>query len=422
MLIANAIRSIPGAKDIFGPGDIPVGADVNANRYLALPRERDATAVVGDGYGTSIVSLVINWYFNAFPEAQLQVTEIDARSGLAVEVAPHDLTDLLEKPNPFYGGDELMAGCIVSDIVDGNAYILKLRNNATRIAELWWLPHTLVEPIGSRDPFGPFIEWYEYRVQGKRILIPPSEIVHIRHGLDPFNPRKGISRLKGQLREIMTDEEGARFTSALVQNMGVPGLIVSPKGEEKTIGEDDANIIKIKLDQNIGASNRGRTVVMSGATDLNQFGFSPQEMNLASVRGVPEERLSAALGVPAAVVGLGTGLAQTKVGATMHELREMAAEQGLVPLWRRFAKGLNRQLTPEYQRPSRVYTLHYDTSDVRVLQEDKQKKHERTRLDVAAGILDVATGQAELGYPVDETQRIYLRGSMVVETPSGVTP
>lgn len=417
-LFRDALRALPGGEKAFGPGEIPVGTGSQVNSYLALPREKDVRAVVGDGLGTSIVQAIINWYLTTFPEAILEVQVPDPDSQVHVAVGQHDLTDLLENPNPFYGGDVLMAGAIISDIADGNAYILKLRNASGRVAELWWLPHTLVIPKGSKDPLGPFIEYYQYVVAGRRYEIPITEMIHLRHGMDPDDPRKGMSRLRGQLREVMTDEEAARFTAAIVANMGVPGLVVSPKGENQTVSEPDARNLEAKLDQSFGASNRGRPIVMSGATDLHQFGFSPQAMDLAGIRGVPEERLSAALGVPAAVVGFGTGLSQTKVGATMHELREMAAEQALVPLWRRFAKGLNRGLTSEFQTGGPTIRLAYNLSEVRALQEDKQKLHTRTLADVAGGVLAVDTAQGLLGYPVDDDQHFYLRPPLLTEVPA----
>ncbi len=422
-MLSEALRDIPVIGNAFPEakfqvGEVPTGGGEIVINLAGLPRETDPATRIGDGSGTSIVQLVLNWYINSFPEAVLQVTIPDKDGGARVPVEEHELVELLETPNDYYGGDELLAGMIVSDITDGNSYLLKLRNASGRLAELWWIPHTLIEPKGSKQPLGPFIEYYEYVVGGRRYEIPPSEIVHIRHGLDPLNPRKGMSRLKGQLREIMTDEEAGRFTAALVQNMGVPGLVVSPKPGETDIDEPGAQMIKAKLDQGVGGSNRGRTVVLTTATELHTFGFSPKEMDLASVRGVPEERISAALGVPAAVVGLGTGLSQTKVGATMKELREMATEQGLVPMWRRFSKGLDRQLMYEYITSStRQAKLAFDTSGVRVLQEDLDKLHARTVADVAGSILDVASAQARLGYVVDESQRVYLRSGLLIETP-----
>jgi hypothetical protein len=64
---------------------------------------------------------------------------------------------------------------------------------------------------------------------------------------------------------------------------------------------------------------------LTGGTTAMQLGFAPRDLDLSALRNVAEERVCAALGVPAAVVGFGTGLEQTKLGATMRELRQLEA-------------------------------------------------------------------------------------------------
>lgn len=414
MIIADTLRSISKA---FAPDDVP--QQPASNVTWLLPQERDPARKIGDGGAASITGAVLNWYFRNFPEAELRVSRED-KQGQRTPVVPHPLSDLIDTPNDYYDGDALWMGMIFSYILDGNGYWLAARNpGAKRIVELWWVPHTLIEPKGSDDAF---IDHYLYRVAGKEWKIEPSEIAHVRFGVDPKNPRKGVSPLKQQLRELLTDEEAARFSAAMVQNVGVPGLVVSPVSETAEISEPDALKTKAKFEQEFGGDNRGRTIVQSGATRVEQLGFSPEQLTLRDLRAIPEERVSAALGVPAAVVGLGTGLAQTKVGATMHELREMATEQALVPMWRTFARQVERALLHEFSGGDKTLKLSFDTSEVRVLQEDRQRLHERTRDDVQAGLVDVATAQGRLGYPVDERQRVYLRPVMIQEVPAAPPP
>ena len=416
MLIAETLSAL-GLK-AFSP--VPHQTTGGSVMSWLLPGERSPAKKIGDGGNTSIVGAVLNWYYRNFPEAEFRVTNEDAQ-GLRTPVIPHELTDLIDTPNLYYDGDALWAGLLYSFILDGNGYWLKARNDSTRVIELWWAPHTLVEPKGD-DRGEVFITHYEYRVAGKVFKIDPRDIVHVRFGIDPLNPRKGISQLKQQLRELLTDEEAARFSAALVQNVGIPGVIVSPSDPAAEISVESAVAAKAKYEQDFGLDNRGRAMFMTGASKVERLGFSPQELTLDLLRRVPEERVSAALGVPAAVVGLGTGLAQTKVGATMHELREMAVESALVPIWRTFARQTERSLLPEFNAGDRTQKMEFDTSNVRVLQEDRQRLHERTRADVDASIVDVATAQARLGYPVDDTQRVYLRSPLMVEIPAAEPP
>ncbi|MFK4985474.1 phage portal protein, partial [Klebsiella pneumoniae] len=81
--------------------------------------------------------------------------------------------------------------------------------------------------------------------------------------------------------------------------------------------------------QAFGGDNRGGPLVMGAPTDVTPYGFNPQQMNMSEGRDVAEERVCACLGIPAAIVGFGAGLQQTKVGATMEELRKLAWNNGV---------------------------------------------------------------------------------------------
>jgi hypothetical protein len=59
--------------------------------------------------------------------------------------------------------------------------------------------------------------------------------------------------------------------------------------------------------------------------------------------------VSAALAIPAAVIGFGTGLQQTKVGATMREMVKLAWQGGIEPNQAIMADELDRSLLPEFQ-------------------------------------------------------------------------
>jgi hypothetical protein len=159
-------------------------------------------------------------------------------------------------------------------------------------------------------------------------------------------------------------------------------------------------------------------LVLGGAAKVTQFGFSPEQLTLRALRGVPEERIAANLGVSAAVVGLGTGLAQTKVGVTLREYREHDVETTIVPLWRDIASELTYQLLPEFLDPKR-WRLVFDVSKVRVLQEDELKRSERVGRLVTDGIIRVSEARRVLGFPVLPEHEIYLRPGTHVQIPAG---
>ncbi len=123
-------------------------------------------------------------------------------------------------------------------------------------------------------------------------------------------------------------------------------------------------------------------------------------MNTRGLRQIPEERVTAVLGLPAAVVGLGTGLEQTKVGATMRELRELAYENNIGPTQRLFAEEITTQLLPDFVSNVQRWQFGVDLTDVRVLQDDENERAERWVKLVQGGIATRAEGREAEGLPV----------------------
>ncbi len=247
--------------------------------------------------------------------------------------------------------------------------------------------------------------------------IPIEDIVHFRYGLDPNNIRKGLSPLKSLFREIFTDDEAANMTAALLKNLGVPGVVISPK-EGTGMGTETSKDIKDWFKEMFTGDRRGEPLVMSSSTEVGQFGFSPQQMDMAALRKIPEERISGVLGVPAIVAGLGAGLARSTF-ANFAEAREMAYESNIIPSQRIIGSVIKRQLLTEFEDDTSGWQVAYDLSEVRVLQEDENKKAERVGKMVLGGFVTVADAQRETGMPVDETQNIYLRPLQMIEVPAG---
>jgi hypothetical protein len=91
---------------------------------------------------------------------------------------------------------------------------------------------------------------------------------------------------------------------------------------------------------------------MTGATKVQEFGFSPEQLTLKDLRRIPEERVTAVLGTPAVVVGLGAGLDRSTF-TNYTEAREAAYEQAIIPPQALLAEEIWFQLLPDFEPPSR---------------------------------------------------------------------
>jgi HK97 family phage portal protein len=355
-----------------------------------------------DTRASSAVAACVNWFCRTFPEAPLQVVQTN-RDGEREVVTAHPLPALLEMPNPFYSGVLLWDATLSDWMIDGNAYWVKVRNGQGAVLQLWWTPSSLIEPRWSRDNAAEFIGWYDYQPdpsRDRKIKLDPSDVVHFRYGIDPDNMRKGRSPLASVMREIFTDEEAARYSAALLKNMGVPGIIVSPESDGLTGGmlPGDAKQITEQLMRKTTGDQRGQPLFISAGIKVHTLSFNPQQMNLKDLRRIPEERVTAALGIPAIVAGLGAGLDRSTY-SNMAEAREAAYESFIIPNQRRFGSDIRTQLLPDFG--SEGQRIEWDTSNVRVLQEDENKKALRWSQLAKDGVVTRDEARTALGLPIE---------------------
>jgi HK97 family phage portal protein len=373
----------------------------NQNGYVRL-----YTKSPDDALDANVVMSPVNWILRNFTEAEAIVQR--RRGDVWEEDEENALTATLMRPNPYYGDSLLWKASVLSFCFDGNAYWQKVRNSFGKVLGYWYLPHFLVDPKWPDDGSA-FISHYEYRPENGKppVNLKVENVVHFRAGLDPCNPRKGMSALKPLLREVFTDEEASSFSAAILGNMGVPGGIVSPKSADSRMNKQEVDRVKEHMKSFTG-SRRGEWLAFGVPTDVQQFGYDPNNLMLGNLRDIAEERVCAALGVPAAVVGFGSGLQQTKVGATMRELRKEAWNSCIRPMQSDMAKQLGMQLLPDFVTQLKRYRVRFDTSDFSASQEEEKEKAERIALLVKEGVLRVDRAQAMLGLEVDPSRQVYL--------------
>jgi HK97 family phage portal protein len=376
---------------------------------------------VGDGTGNSIVVASLGWIARNFPEAVLRVREKDDSGEWSStdDLGANRMIELVRQPNAFYSGILQWMATIVDFWANGNAVWLKVRNGVGgAVTELWWVPWGMIEPKWPKDG-SEYISHYEYQPErgGAKYRIEVADVVHFRYGMDPANIRVGLSPLASILREVFTDDEAANFSASLLRNLGVPGVVISPDASDAVIDVDAAESIKTNFRDRFGGDNRGDPLVISGKVNVSVLSFSPQQMDLRSLRRLPEERVSAVLGVPAIVAGLGAGLDRSTF-ANFGEAREAAWEENIVPTGRLLSSQLQIQLLPDFVGDPSAFLVDFDISEVRVLQEDQNAIWLRAGDAASKGLITLATYKQQIGLPVDEkVDRVYLRAFNVVVVP-----
>ena len=379
---------------------------------------------LGDGLGNSAVVACLNVLATSFAEPMLKVYK-KTDQGKA-EVVNHPLEVLMQRPNEFISGNILSHYIVTSLSAHGDAFLLKVKDGQGNVVQLVPLMPSYVKVRGNEREL---ITHYEYHAVQKSnqlnadyIEIPRENMVHVRQGMDPDDHRRGFAPLRSVMRELAGDEAAGQFSVALLHNMAVPGVILSPKDD--TMGgpsREEAEAIAQSFKSKFAGANRGAPMIMTGSMDVDVVSFTPEQMNLKQLRRLPEERVSSVLGVPAILAGLGAGLDAATYNNT-KELREFFTEQKMIPMWSAVAQEISHQLLHDnFEKENYEYFCAYDLDQVRALASDKKDQVLTMNSGVQGGFVTVGEARRALGLDTDNSHDVYLRPLNMIAVAEGDT-
>ena len=361
--------------------------------------------------GNSAALACLNVLGTAFSEPPLKVY-LKTQEGEEY-VENHPAAMLLENPNPNMTANLMNNYIVTSVAVYGDAFILKLRNDAGAVVQLIPLLPEMVEVKGNDEKL---ITKYQYKQKGNTLDIMPEDMIHLRERIDPRNHRRGLAPLRSVMVEILGDAAASQMGAALVKNTGVPSVVISPKNDLSMTSDEAENIAEV-FGRRFGGENRGRPLVISGGeVDIQTLSFSPKDLEIGKLRYINEERISAVLGVPAILAGLGAGLERATY-SNVKELREFFTEQKLIPMWNHFANEFTKQLLLEDFESNPAYCFKYDLSNVRALSQDEDATMARIVQGYNAGFITVNEARQANQLPALDNGDYFVRNMTVAEVP-----
>ena len=361
--------------------------------------------------GNSAALACLNVLGTAFSEPPLKVY-LKTQEGDEY-IDKHPAAILLENPNPNMTASLMNNYIVTSVAVSGDAFLLKLRNESGAVIQLIPLLPEMIEVKGNTEQL---ITKYEYKQKGNTMTILPEDMIHLRERIDPRNHRRGLSPLRSVMVEVLGDAAASQMGAALVKNTGVPSVVISPKNDLSMTSDEAENIAEV-FGRRFGGENRGRPLVISGGeVDIKTLSFSPKDLEIGKLRYINEERISAVLGVPAILAGLGAGLERATY-SNAKELREFFTEQKLIPMWNHFANEFTKQLLLQDFEDNSDYCFKYDLSDVRALSQDEDATMQRVVTGFNAGFVTVNEARQANQLPALDNGDYFVRNMTIAEVP-----
>lgn len=374
----------------------------------------DYKAELGDLDGHSLVMAVVNYTGTRLPEAKPVVNKQDADGDTTPDFF-HSLCKLIRRPNPHYIWANYTQAASVDWWITGNVYLLKVRNGLTKlVSELWHIPSFLITPRWYGDGRAPevpettadgkqssmYLSHYEYRIPGRNaVLYEASEIVHIKRGADTLR-RGGVSAFEPLVAELYGDNKMAAFTATIMRNMGIQVPVFSPKDQSVNLTPEAAAHMKEAWIAKTTGDAIGEPVIQTIPIEMEKFGFSPKELDLSELRLIPESRVAAVCQIPATTLGLLVGLQNGTSYASSAQARQQGYEEVIIPIQQAWAEEINWQLLPEFESGNAEFA--FDTTKVRVLQEDQDTLYKRATDTFKTGAISVEQYLTMIGEEPDD--------------------
>ena len=355
---------------------------------------------VGIPWENSTVMACIQAATRTFSDAQLVLLKGTE------QIKDHPALSLIKKPNPHYGSKFLWDGLLTSWMVDGNGYWFMERDGLSIPTELFYMPHFLISPRWPENG-KIFIKDYAYRVNGKIEILDPKNVVHFMNGVNLQNTRSGQSPLISVLREICTENECATAAAAIMRNLGIPGLsfIPDPVGAAD-LTLDQKHQLRLMASEKMAGDRRGEMMIMPIPGKLEAFGFTPEQLAFDKIRRIPQTAITAAFGIPAMFLGLAAGL-DASTYANYQEAREAFYESFLLPTYKAIADQLTTNILPAFGEDPDEMQFHFDTSNIKALNEPEDQKATRIREDWDSGIITLREAKMAKGFDYKENPETY---------------
>jgi phage portal protein BeeE len=307
------------------------------------------------------------------------------------EVTHHPLLDLLKRPNP--DGDQ--AGLCGYDLrwmtqlyleSVGRAYWLIERDGLGVPVQIWLLRPHMIREVG--DPTGQrLVDYYEYGGGGRRYQ--PADIVKF-HFPDPDHPYYGgYSPLMAAIEKIRIARKEDAHINAMLENMGRPDAVWSPKGDSEGggIGAAEAQRVRSAFRAAFAQAGRGGLLISEFPGALQPLQWAPQDIveierasaiktDICNVFGVPDAKLERNA----------ANLAAARTADYAH------TKDAGVPRCLRSEETLNAKFIPMFDPSGRLFVA-YDSP----VREDEVFLFEQTRAAATVGALTRNEVRASIG-------------------------
>lgn len=235
--------------------------------------------------------------------AKLRVKLVQLQNGVWIETTNPAYSPVLRKPNHFQNHIQFWENWILSKLINGNTYVLKMRDARNVVIALYILDPNRVQPRVSDDG-SIFYEIAADNISGITgpMLVPAREIIHDRGPPIHGHPLCGVSPI---FANALAATQGMRIQNNSVRffgNNAQPSGILTAPGN---IPQETADRLKKAWEDNFSGQNYGRVAVLGSGLTFEKLAMTAVEGQLIEQLKWTAEVVCSTLHVPPWKIGIG---------------------------------------------------------------------------------------------------------------------
>lgn len=230
------------------------------------------------------------------------------RNGVWMEVDNPAYSPVLRKPNAFQTAAQFREHWAITKLTQGNAYVLKRRDDRGVVTALYVLDPTRVLPMVSdagnvfyqlqTDSLNTLPEGYP----ADQLIVPASEIIHDRC-MTVHHPLIGVPPLAAAHWPALKNMKIMRSATEFFANNAQPGgLLTAPAG----MTEHDAKAVQDYWNNEFTAGKSGKVAIIGADMKFTPFAMKSIDAQMVEQMRYSDEQICQPFGIPPFKVGIGT--------------------------------------------------------------------------------------------------------------------
>ncbi|MCW5758907.1 MAG: phage portal protein [Phenylobacterium sp.] len=310
------------------------------------------------------------------------------------EVESPAFSPVLRKPNGYQTRVQFFASWVISKLTQGNALILKQRDDRGVVVRLHVLDWNRVTPLVAPDG-SVYYACKRDDLAGLGLdypAIPASEVIHDRWNT-LFHPLVGLSPVYACGLAALQAQEIQQTSTKFFRNGSRPGGILTAPAK---IDDATAKRLKDHWEENYAGDNMGKVAVLGDGLAYVPMAVTAKDAELIDILKWSGETICGCFGVPAYMAGVGSPQLNNNVQTLAELYYSQCLQIHIESIEACLDEGLGIGYGVKTGEGGKVYGTEFDLDDLLRMDTATQV---RTLAEAVKGIMTPDEARGKLGLP-----------------------